>query len=131
MSNVVIINFTFDGSVWNPDSKNLRKNLIDAAGGKKPPLGVAAHHIVGKDTPTAAAKMKAFGIDVDDANNGVFLPTSKKCNMYGPIHNGRHGQEYRNTVELVFQNVENREDCLDALEAIKQNLLAGYIPLYD
>ena len=104
--------------------------MIDAAGGKKPPKGAAAHHLIGKDTPKAAAKLKAFGIDVDDAINGVFLPTSKKCKIPGPIHNGRHGVEYRQTVELIFEDVQTLDECLDALEALKQNLVSEYIPLY-
>lgn len=63
-----------------PNSTTLRKQLVES-GISVPDYPNAAHHIVAGNSPKASearAIMQKFGIDINDASNGVFLPTKKE-----------------------------------------------------
>lgn len=77
-----------------PSSKELRKNLI-AAGVKEPDFPNAAHHIVAGKAPSAEAARQIlleYGVDINDAANGVFLPTIK--GEAGAYHPSLHTDGY-------------------------------------
>lgn len=85
-----------------------------------------AHHIVGRDTPQAAKKLEEFGIDRNDPANGIFLPNSTESPLKGAVHGqGRHSLEYSNEVEQRFAGVTSREEALEVLQSIKEDLYSG------
>lgn len=85
-----------------------------------------AHHIVGRDTPQAAKKLEEFGIDRNDPANGIFLPNSSESPLKGAVHGqGRHSLDYSNEVEQRFAGVTSREEALEVLQSIKEDLYSG------
>lgn len=71
----------------NRASQVLARNLIQH--GISQPAKTAAHHIVpfgAKRAAVAKAVLSKFGIDINSAENGVFLSQA--------IHTGRHGNAY-------------------------------------
>ena len=85
-----------------------------------------AHHIVGRDTPQAAKKLEEFGIDRNDPANGIFLPNSSESPLKGAVHGqGRHSLDYSNEVEQRFAGVTSREEALEVLQSIKEDLYTG------
>lgn len=63
----------------------------------KRPLNVAAHHIIPASHPLAKQArdiLKKYGIDINDAVNGVFLPTTNSSTQLGIKHNGSHPRDY-------------------------------------
>ena len=103
--------------------ETLRKNMVTVMG--ENPENSAAHHVVGNETPNAAKKLEEYGIDRNDPANGIFLPDSEESELKGSIHNGRHSREYYDEVERRFQNVSSREECLEVLDSIKEDLFNG------
>ena len=106
-------------------SKVLRGNLEAVTG--ENPENSAAHHIVGNDTPEAAKKLEEYGIDRNDPANGIYLPNSEESSLKGSIHDGRHSKEYCNEVERRFQNVSSKEECLEVLDSLKEDLYNGNV----
>lgn len=88
-----------------------------------------AHHIVGKETPNAAKKLEEFGIDRNDPANGILLPNDANSPLKGSIHSGRHLQEYYNTVEQRMAQATTREEALEVLQSLKEDLYSGDLPL--
>lgn len=75
----------------------LGKNMVKKSGIPKPP-NTAAHHIVpenDKEAQDARDIMNKYGIDINGADNGVFLPTKNNGGIDpGITHNGRHPKKY-------------------------------------
>ena len=92
--------------------------------------GNQAHHIIGNKTPAAAAKLKKYGIDINDPMNGIFLPSSNQSGLRGTIHRGGHTQDYYDYVEQMFANCHSQKDCYEVLDKIKDDLYKGKIQLY-
>ena len=88
-----------------------------------------AHHIVGNETPNAAKKMEEFGIDRNAPANGILLPNDASSPLKGAIHSGRHLQEYYNTVEQRMAMATTREEALEVLQSLKEDLFSGDLPL--
>ena len=95
------------------------------------PADSAAHHIVAenaKGAEEARKILKEYGIDVNGAENGVFLPTNKNNNgMRGIEHNGRHPNSYITAVNdriVKAAKAGGRDGVLEELEKIR-NILAN------
>src|SRR5262249_40603172 len=70
------------GLSCSKDAQKLRRNML-RKGAKEPPYPNSAHHIVMSnsrhpDMKAIRKHLKSLGIDINDASNGVFLPTNKK-----------------------------------------------------
>ena len=91
-----------------------------------------AHHIVGDNPSTIEAEiiLKRYGIDINDPMNGVFLPSDVDSPLKGVIHEGRHTNEYHDIVNQRLRMATSREDCLEILQSIKEDLINGDLPLY-
>lgn len=112
------------------DGEVLRGNLEVVTG--QNPEASNAHHIVGNDTPRAAEILDKYGIDRNDPANGIFLPDSPESQLKGSIHGqGRHCKEYSNEVEQRFSNVSSREEALEVLNSLKEDLYSGELPLHN
>lgn len=114
-----------------PSSKRLAANL-EAAGMRRPP-GTDAHHIVAANAEAAGparAVLRRFGVDIDDAANGVFLPsnTSVASPAPGSAHSTVHTKDYYNTVNDALNSAGSRQDVLKALDRLRQRLLSHTLP---
>ncbi len=114
------------GSSTKPSSKKLRDNMI-ASGQKEPSYNNAAHHIVAGSSPKAAesrAILDKYGININSADNGVFLPTDKDVTGVA-YHPSLHTDEYYRKVNTLLENASSKEDVIDILNMIKEGLLDG------
>ena len=109
------------------DGDVLRQNMEKVMGTKVNES--EAHHVVGNRTPNAAAKLEKFGIDRNDPANGIYLPDSEYSPLKGSIHKGNHCQEYYDTVERRMSQANTREEALEVLQSLKEDLFSGDLPL--
>jgi hypothetical protein len=113
-----------------PHNADVLRGNLEIAMDKETDRAVSrAHHIVGNETPNAARAMEAFGIDRNDPANGILLPNDASSPLKGSIHSGRHLQEYYNTVEQRMAMATTREEALEVLQSLKEDLFSGDLPL--
>lgn len=114
-----------------PSSRVLGANL-EAAGAVRP-AGSAAHHIVAGSAARAAearAVLQRYGIDINDAGNGVFLPARMTSpNPTGAaVHSTIHTNAYYAEVNSLLGQATTRGEALDALAYVRSQLLSGGFP---
>lgn len=114
-----------------PSSAVLGSNL--QAAGVVRPTSTAAHHIVAGSSPKASqarAVLQRFGIDINDAGNGVFLPGNRTApNPSGAaVHSTTHTDAYYAEVNQLLGQATTRSEALDALNYIRTELLSGGFP---
>ncbi|WP_454943244.1 AHH domain-containing protein [Fusobacterium hwasookii] len=112
------------------NSKILDKQLQNA-GVKKPDYNCAAHHLVSDATmPKATKTLNKYGIEINSATNGVYLPTpnadtSKVTTEV--VHSGPNGKEYKELLEKsipdIAENMENANASYDDIQAALENEL--------
>jgi hypothetical protein len=74
-------------------------------------------------------KFEQWGIGLNDAANGVWLPGSTApSDATGSYHERLHNSEYRDAISRAFEGIATRQDALDKLAEIKQQLQAGTFP---
>ncbi|MBU1535337.1 AHH domain-containing protein [Myxococcota bacterium] len=115
-------------AVTKPSSRALSQAL--EAGGHVRPAASAAHHIVAGGAEAAAparAVLKRFGIGINNAANGVFLPASRAApNAEGAaVHSTLHTRPYYQAVNDALGQATTRGEALEALGALRQGLLGG------
>lgn len=109
-----------------PNSATLRKNMINS-GMPEPDYPNAAHHIVAGGAAAAQRAreiLEKYNIDINDANNGVFLPTVKGVSE-ATYHRAMHTAEYYRKVIELLEEATSREDCIEILRDIAEQLLNG------
>ncbi len=115
-------------------SRVLGSNMLKANRGYLRPDYVDAHHIVGRLHPDALlARNYLFnwGIGINDADNGVFLPryatTSIASMPYASNHQGLHTVNYYLNVTLRLGDVlgQSVAEARLVLREIKSELIAG------
>lgn len=75
----------------------------------------AAHHIVAGSSPKAneaRAILQKCGVDINDAANGVFLPTQKGV-FNSSYHPSLHTNAYYDKVNKLLSEATCKEDVLD------------------
>ncbi|MBQ7888382.1 MAG: AHH domain-containing protein [Erysipelotrichaceae bacterium] len=125
VSNKKAVN-AIDDALSTPSPKKLRKNLIEA-GVDVPDYPNAAHHIVAGSSPKAAearAILLKYSVDINDAANGTFLPTIKD-GLEGAYHPSLHTNAYYDKVNKLLSEATCKEDVLDILEYIGDELSNG------
>lgn len=112
------------------DSAKLRKNLT-AAGDAVPDYPNAAHHIIpSSDARFTSAKQARqiyqnfMGDDINQACNGVFLPTKKGVSV-ATYHRTMHTEVYYDKVLEQISTVSSRQEMIESLSIIKSSLLNG------
>ncbi|MFE9439628.1 polymorphic toxin-type HINT domain-containing protein [Streptomyces sp. NPDC006602] len=113
------------------NAKILGENL--EASGVTRPADTAAHHIVASTSPKAAAarqQLAKFGIDINDAGNGVFLPRgSASANPTGAsVHSRIHTNDYYAYVNDLIGGARNANEARDVLGHIQRQLQGGHWP---
>ncbi len=114
-----------------PSSKRLAANM-EAAGVKRPP-GTDAHHIVAANAEAAKDArlvLRRFGVDIDDAANGVFLRSNANVASSAPgsLHSTVHTSGYYNYVNRALTSARSRADVVAVLGRLRQMLSAGTLP---
>ena len=95
-----------------------------------------AHHVVAGNSPAAKGArdiLECAGIGINDAVNGIFLPTNSKSIFRGVKH-GRHVKDYDEYVYRKLREVKGKYGCdkykiIDCLDEIKKELWNGDIEL--
>ena len=91
--------------------------------------GSAAHHIVagtGKRAEPARKVLQKYGINIDGADNGIYLKHMCKCsNQPGAYHREIHTDVYYQNVNARIMNADRRgkQAVLKELDSIRNDLL--------
>ena len=109
-----------------PSSYQLRNNMYEE-GIKAPEYKNAAHHIVAGMARLAQDSrdvLTRFGIGINDAVNGVFLPTVKGVSN-AAYHNTLHTEAYYKWVNSLLSDAQSREEVINILKYIADCLTKG------
>ncbi|WP_189799683.1 RHS repeat-associated core domain-containing protein, partial [Sulfuricella sp. T08] len=95
--------------------------------------GDAAHHIVAGGANAAAearAILQNFGVGINDAANGVFLPATKALAEASDAvaHAAVHTKEYYDSVTTALLQATSKKEVIDVLSQIRARLLNGGKP---
>lgn len=110
-------------------SVELRRNM-QAAGLFAQP-GAAAHHIVACFDRRAAGSrrvLQRFGIEINAAANGVYLPHNQWSRAPGMYHPSLHTDDYHEEVASRLATATTRENVLEILDEIRGELLNSTFP---
>ena len=120
------------------DARRLRANMVGATPGRVPPgYSNAAHHIVQSNSTDAystasRAHLQRHGIDINDADNGVFLPTSNRvrnaARTNAAPHSRVHGAATRQNVHDRITALNKPEEIRAELQKIAREFESGQIP---
>lgn len=110
-------------------SSKLLGDALEAAGHVRP-SGSAAHHIVAGNANIAAparAVLQKFGIEINSATNGVFLPANRAVAGVtdAAIHSTVHTRAYYQAVNQALQAATTRAEAEAILNSLRQSLLSG------
>lgn len=97
------------------------------------PDETATHHIVASTSAKASegrAHLSSLGMDINDASNGVFLPSgSKSVNPNGAsVHSRIHTDKYYKYVNSMIGGARTIGEARDVLGYIFRQLLDGRWP---
>jgi hypothetical protein len=112
-------------------SHRLARALEDA--GQVRPPNSETHHIVAgsaKGAAPARATLERFGVDIDGASNGVFLPEDRAAASGGSAaaHSSVHTARYYNAVNEALSQATTKQEAIEVLWSIRQGLLDGSFP---
>lgn len=65
------------------------------------------------------------GIDPNSPSNGVALPKNAAAGDYSSPHGVRHCDKYHQMVETIVMGANDKEEVINALAAIRVDLLSG------
>jgi len=114
-----------------PSSRALARYL-EISGVKRPP-GYAAHHIVAGDAAAAVearSVLNRFGIGINDAVNGVFLPANRATQVIAgkTFHSTLHTDAYFEAVNEALREATTKQEVIEILRRIGKALEAGEYP---
>jgi A nuclease family of the HNH/ENDO VII superfamily with conserved AHH len=119
------------------EQQRFRNALIDEVRSNSPdfdPRGYEAHHILPlaeyPELNSLRDRLAGWGIDLNDpAINGVLLPGSAEVGQ-GTVHSDtQRNEHYRDAIRDQFKDVTTRQEAVDALAKIKEELRNGtFVP---
>ena len=121
------------GLSCSSDAKALRENM-EMAGRDAPTFRNSAHHIVMSNATDVRMrwlrrKMDRLGIDINIANNGVYLPTSTKVKINAGAdaiaHSRIHTNAYKKNVFDRLKNIDNAAGFRSELNKISDEISSG------
>ncbi|MCK2251463.1 AHH domain-containing protein [Crossiella sp. S99.1] len=114
------------------NARELAKNLAKQ-GETRPGPGWQAHHIVpstAKKAAPAQALLKRFGIDINDARNGIYLPQNPQIS--NPKGVGTHNKTFRDAYYKAVNNelaqARSADEVFEILAKIRNSLKVGNWP---
>jgi hypothetical protein len=113
-------------------TRKLTRNMAKA--GIARPAGTAAHHIVPAGMKKFRSAEKArniltkFGIGVEHAANGVYLPSQFDDAVKAAYHGSVHSRRYCEELYARLKIARSKEEVLIILNQIRRELLAGTFP---
>jgi uncharacterized protein RhaS with RHS repeats len=123
------------GLSCSSDAKALRANTV-AAGKVEPNFKNSAHHIIMSNSTDSRMvalqnKMKTLGIDINTAENGIFLPSNSKVQLPSgntlPNHEIIHTNAYKQKVFDLLKSINNSGDLLNELNKINSEIAGGIL----
>ncbi|MCC6126743.1 MAG: AHH domain-containing protein [Pirellulales bacterium] len=108
-----------------------RKILAANLGAHSYPVEAQAHHIFGVaqfDTPLGQ-KLQKWGINLNGAENGVWLPVKDYAGRMASLHSGRPVEAYTNKVIEQLNRATSKESALKILRKLRDDLLHGRLPI--
>jgi hypothetical protein len=117
--------------VGGSSTRRLRREMI--ADGRTIPDGHAVHHIVPQndgrfpEADEARKILKDLGMSLDSSPNGVGLPNSRGANA-GSYHPEIHTRAYYRLVVELLRGAETKEDAVQVLKEIGNQLSKGKFP---
>ncbi|HCT5824051.1 TPA: AHH domain-containing protein, partial [Citrobacter sedlakii] len=121
------------GLSCSSDAKVLRENMV-VAGKVEPGFKNSAHHIVMSNSTDSRMvalqnKMETLKIDINTAENGIFLPSNSKVQLpVGntlPNHASIHTNAYKQKVFDRLKSINNKDDFLNELNKINSEIAGG------
>jgi hypothetical protein len=78
----------------------------------------------------ARQRLAEFGIDINNAANGVFLPNSRvaAANSGAAYHRALHTNKYYENVRTALDQATNRQEAVEVLGVIRDQLLKNTFP---
>lgn len=121
------------GTILRENMKKIMGKDFDKFASK---TGFEAHHLIGVDSRFQSSNisqgiLQKFGIDINDPMNGILLPSNSNSLLKGTIHKGGHTKAYHDEVARRLQNATSKEQCLQILDGIKEDLYKGKLSLYN
>ena len=121
------------GTILRENMKKIMGKDFDKFAGK---TSFEAHHLIGVDSRFQSSNisqgiLQKFGIDINDPMNGILLPNNSNSLLKGTIHRGGHTGAYHDEVARRLQNATSKEQCLQILDGIKEDLYKGKLSLYN
>lgn len=116
-----------------PASSTVLATNMTRLGQIRPP-GTAAHHIApGRDGRFPGAResreiLEKFDIDINDPANGVYLPRTPSSTAPGAYHPTLHTATYYRELYRLLQQATTRQQVIDTLNFVRQQLLKGTFP---
>ena len=120
---------------YDKDANILRRNMELVMGDDASEIDRSnsrAHHIVGDNEYSSESKaiLEKYGIDINSPENGIFLPQNDSSDLHGTIHEGKHTKAYNDEVTQRLRSATCKEDVLEILDSIKEDLYNGDMELY-
>jgi hypothetical protein len=103
---------------------------LEKAGIPRPP-NTAAHHIVAENAMRAEEArriLRHFGVDINAAANGVYLPVEQEGTTSGLYHPSLHSNAYYTEVNDRLRGATSENEVLEILDDIRGELLNGTFP---
>lgn len=121
---------------YDKDANVLRRNMELVMGEDASEINKSnsrSHHIVGDNEYSSESKaiLDKYGIDINAPENGVFLPQNESSDLHGTIHDGKHTKAYNDEVTQRLRVATCKEDVLEILDSIKEDLYNGDMELYN
>jgi hypothetical protein len=95
------------------------------------PVDAQAHHLFGVELfdTQLGKKLQGWGIDLNGAANGVYLPKYDYAGRVASLHRGRTAAAYTEEVTRRLGRARNGDDAIAILNKIRDDLLNGRLKI--
>lgn len=106
---------------------------LEASGRTRPDYdGAEPHHVIpsgDRRVEDLRQSLKGWGIDINDADNGVWLPGSRSPDSApGAYHPRLNNDQYRDAIREALRGVRSPDEARETLRSIGERLKQGEFP---